>query len=862
MTRLALLASIDTEILRFAILDGMDGARPLLSQYHELRIRPGEEIVDLIAGHVATLPAPLPPLLGLEVSAPVGGDRLTLTHSGVTFSIEDLRQRCGFDRCVALNDAACTARSLSSLPAIDTVAMGRGGPPPFPLAAGRYGLVTVDMGLGVSAVSISPDGQQSTPTDTESGHLAFSPLDDLGDAILRELRRDYGRVSYERVLCWSALPRLHGIVADFHGRPAGSLTALEIAMLANSGSNADCQATFAAYFEILGAFTGDMAMALGVTQGMFLSGRVIREAQYLLGSEGFRRQFDAKGRMSNLVSDLPVWAITNAASGMVGLALALHDHMVAASPAPRPRASKTAAPSANLMAELLEASPDGLLILDSEMKVQAASDQYALLASLPSELLRKGCDFQACLANLEAIGQLQGAEVEQVRREFAGGRPFTFEHVAVGGRRLRQRAKPRAAGGWAISCRDISLFARRAEEMGALAAELRDDKAEAEAANRAKSAFLATMSHEIRTPLNGVLGMAQAMAAEQLSPRQRDRVDIIRQSGEALLAILNDVLDISKIEAGKLELETIAFDLGELLAGAHSAFTAIANKKGLSFALNIDPQASGWYQGDPTRIRQIVYNLISNALKFTSSGEVRVRAFSDPDRGLGIMVSDTGVGIAPDRLQHLFEKFIQEDNSTTRKFGGTGLGLSISHELTRLMGGEIEVESTPGAGAAFTVILPLGRVCGAPAAGEGDAPQCVSIPQGLRVLAAEDNPVNQLVLKTLLYQLGIEVTTVQNGAEALAAWELGQWDLILMDIQMPEMDGPTATRAIRQREQSDSRVRTPILALTANVMTHQAEEYAAAGMDGLVAKPLQVGALLESMAAALSQAEAASSVAA
>ena len=611
MAKLALLASIDTEIVRFAILEGMDGGRPRLSDYQEVKLGAGDQIADVIAAHAAKLAHPLPPVLALEVLARVSGDWLNLRFSGQAFSLEALGRACGFDRWIAFNAAACNALSIVSLPASETVPMGRSGPPPSPLPAGRYGLVKVDQGLGVSGLSISPDGSHSAPTYAQGGHTAFSPLDELGDRILREFRTEYGRVSYEHVLRWASLPRLHAVVAEFHGRTVLPLSSLEIAMFANNGSNADCQATFEAYFEILGAFAGDMVISMGVTEGLFLSGRMIREVPFLLGSEGFRRQFDAKGVMESMVADLPVWAIANPASGMVGLAIAVSEQDAPAPSAPRARRAKAAPQASSLALELLEAAPDGLLILDADMKVRTSTAQYALLSSLPALLLRPGRDFGACLRRLEEIGQLDSAEADRVRQDFAAGRPFIFEHVVVGGRRLRHQVRPRASGGWAISCRDTTIFVQRHEEMAALTAELRDAKAEAEAANKAKSAFLATMSHEIRTPLNGVLGMAQAMAAEQLSPRQRDRVDIIRQSGEALLAILNDVLDISKIEAGKLELETIAFDLNELLRGAHSAFTAIANKKGLSFALKVEPQANGWYRGDPTRIRQIVYNLIS-----------------------------------------------------------------------------------------------------------------------------------------------------------------------------------------------------------------------------------------------------------
>ena len=381
----------------------------------------------------------------------------------------------------------------------------------------------------------------------------------------------------------------------------------------------------------------------------------------------------------------------------------------------------------------------------------------------------------------------------------------------------------------------------------------------AEEANRAKSTFLATMSHEIRTPLNGVLGMAQALAVDDLSESQRERVAVIRESGEALLAILSDVLDLSKIEAGKLELEETEFDLGDIVRGVHTAFTALANKKGLSFNLDIDGATKGVYRGDPTRLRQILYNLISNALKFTESGEIRVSASRDGPK-LRLVVADTGLGIPAERLSTLFSKFVQVDASTTRRFGGTGLGLAICRELAELMGGSIEAESELGQGSRFVVTLSLPRV------GEAQPRSIISSAHAepatatfsIRMLAAEDNSVNQLVLKTLLHQVGVEPTVVENGVLAVEAWEGGEWDVILMDIQMPQLDGIAATRAIREREAATGRRRTPIIALTANAMSHQIATYTAAGMDSHIAKPIDARRLFQVLEQTLVEAESGS----
>jgi signal transduction histidine kinase/ActR/RegA family two-component response regulator len=382
-------------------------------------------------------------------------------------------------------------------------------------------------------------------------------------------------------------------------------------------------------------------------------------------------------------------------------------------------------------------------------------------------------------------------------------------------------------------------------------------EAAAEAANKAKSQFLATMSHEIRTPLNGVLGMAQAMAADPMPDVQRDRLAVIQQSGQALLAILNDVLDISKIEAGKVALEDCVFDLGELAAGAEAVFAAQSESRDLRFSLSVDEAARGYYRGDPTRVRQILYNLLSNAVKFTHSGEVRVKIARTGER-LIITVSDTGVGISAEALARLFQKFEQADATTTRKFGGTGLGLAICRELAEMMGGSINAMSEPGQGSTFIVELALPRV-------ETPTPQAVpSAPApaenardaaSLRVLAAEDNEVNQLVLKTLLGQAGLEPVVVGNGRLALEAWRAERWDVILMDIQMPEMDGLAASAAIRAEERATGRPRTPIVALTADALAHQTAGYKAHGMDGCVAKPIEAGRLFEALSAALGAAE-------
>jgi signal transduction histidine kinase len=369
-------------------------------------------------------------------------------------------------------------------------------------------------------------------------------------------------------------------------------------------------------------------------------------------------------------------------------------------------------------------------------------------------------------------------------------------------------------------------------------AEARD---QAEAGDRAKSEFIANMSHEIRTPLNGVLGMAQVMEAHELSPAQRDRLRVMRESGAALLTLLNELLDFAKIEAGRLEIEAGVFDLDLLVGQVTATFEGMAGAKGLELTAAVAAEARGAWTGDALRIRQGLSNLLSNAGKFTDRGGVTLSATADAE-GLRFRVVDTGIGLTEAQIPGLFDKFIQADASTTRRYGGTGLGLSIVRALVELMGGAIAVDSQPGEGAAFTVRLPLARADGvaeAPA-----APEPAAVPaRRLRVLAAEDNPTNQLVLAALLEPIAAERTLVGHGREAVEAFAAGGFDVILMDVQMPELNGVDATRAIRLLEAQAGGARTPVIALTANVMSHQLESYRVAGMDGYIAKPVQVSEL-------------------
>jgi PAS domain S-box-containing protein len=364
----------------------------------------------------------------------------------------------------------------------------------------------------------------------------------------------------------------------------------------------------------------------------------------------------------------------------------------------------------------------------------------------------------------------------------------------------------------------------------------------------AKSDFLANMSHEVRTPLTGILGMTQWLLDTPLSGEQHEIATSLANSGEHLLAVVNDILDYSKIDSGQLSLESVAFDLEELVTQATVLIRPVAEEKGLSLVVDVSLEAQR-RRGDPTRVRQILINLLNNAVKFTTTGRVSVHAFEAGSGDVLISVEDTGVGIPQEQLRHIFERFSQADESTTRRYGGSGLGLAICRRLVDLMGGEIQVTSTAGIGSRFSCRVPLPiALVSAESSASPEAPPPTDL-TGLRVLVAEDTAVNQLLLRRMLTRLGCAVTIVSNGRSAVEAWISGTFDVVLMDCQMPEMDGMDATRRIRSEGRSGADV--PIIALTAGVLHSDRERAMQAGMTDFLTKPLKPVHLEEALARAV-----------
>ena len=508
--------------------------------------------------------------------------------------------------------------------------------------------------------------------------------------------------------------------------------------------------------------------------------------------------------------------------------------------------------------EILEATlstiPDGILVLDEKLKLVTCNEPLFEIF---------GLDRAAILGSPDPAQAIRDARVG--RGDFGPGDPDAVmaqwetalrspgsrqyeQHIATG-RWVEVRGQNLSRGGRVTVTRDITL--RKERETALKLAKEEADRARlvAEQASRAKSEFVANMSHEIRTPLNGVIGAAHLLLDTPLDSDQRRYLDIITLSGQHLLSVIEDVLDISKLEAGRMALENIVFNFSDVVSTAVELLRPKAMEKGLALKTELDPGITQNFIGDPTRIRQVLVNLTGNAIKFTDKGSVTVAARYATQEGgsplLRVEVKDTGIGISAEAQKALFQTFTQADGTITRRFGGTGLGLAISKQLVQLMGGNIGVESRPGEGSTFWFTLPPRRTA-AVAEDIAQAQQSGVSLAGYRVLLVEDVEINRVIAREALRRMGCHVEIAEDGVRAVEMALAADYDLVLMDIQMPRMDGVEATRRIRASE--GPRGRVPIVALTAHAITSEREAYLAAGLDDYLSKPFKPAALREIVA--------------
>ena len=611
--------------------------------------------------------------------------------------------------------------------------------------------------------------------------------------------------------------------------------------------------------RLQGFFTWDPSLVIG---GVILSSLLWGAAMAVIGVGGWRRTAGAAGLAVIGICSLhfsgmaaaditidPTLPLIESGSGVrMGISVAAFAaFLITAAAVVEALSFWSRASMLTQLREAIDAMPDGLAFYDSHDRLVIWNARYAEINPEIADILTQGATFREIVQTGIDRGhypEAEGREAEWLDERMTARSRLScaMEQKTSDDRWLKVQDRRTADGGVVTLVNDITELKRDAEILAAA----RDA---AEAANRAKSEFLATMSHEIRTPLNGVIGVAQALSGTPMNERQQEMLELIRSSGATLQHLLSDILDLARVESGRMELRSEPFDLAKAVNEAAQLYAAQAEEKGLRFFVEAPEDTRVWIDGDVVRLKQILTNLVSNAVKFTTQGLVSLSV----SRGVGaegepvfrFMVSDTGVGFDAAARARLFSRFEQADGTITRRFGGTGLGLAICRELAGMMGGDLDCESEPDGGSTFILTVPLNEVA---APMRETAPVEVSSAQPdrpLRVLLADDHPTNRKVVELVLSQIEVELVVTEDGAEALAAFRDRAFDVVLMDMQMPVMDGLTATREIRLHETAMGAARTPVVMLTANALPEHMAAAREAGADHHLSKPFGADALIE-----------------
>lgn len=673
-------------------------------------------------------------------------------------------------------------------------------------------------------------------------------------------RFDYDLMSTLGSLVVAGAGTAAGLLVAAHVRsPKGRLAGRIVGGVLIGATVSAMHYTGMAAVKLQGVITWDPSLVIG---GVILSSLFWAAALAVLGSGGWRRtglatvlavtgicslHFSGMAAVDiTLDPSLPAIAPGSGARMAIGVA-AFAAFIVTAAAVVEALSFWSRASMLTQLREAIDAMPDGLAFYDSHDRLVIWNARYAEISPEIADVLKQGATFRQIIQSGIDKGhypEARGREAEWIAERLEARRRLScsLEQKTADDRWLRVQDRRTADGGVVTLVNDVTDLKKDAEVLAAA----RDA---AEAANRAKSEFLANMSHEIRTPLNGVIGVAQVLSGTPLDDRQQEMLELIRSSSATLQHLLSDILDLARVESGRMELRKEPFDLGKAVNEAARLYSAQAEDKGLRFFVDMAPEARVWIDGDVVRLKQILTNLVSNAVKFTAQGFVSLTvtrgAGADGEPVFRFMVEDTGVGFDAAARARLFSRFEQADGTITRRFGGTGLGLAICRELAAMMDGDLDCESEPGGGSAFILTVPLLEVAApaepAPTQAVADAGADA---RPIRVLLADDHPVNRKVVELILSQARVELSMVEDGAQALAAFRDGAFDVVLMDMQMPIMDGLTATREIRLHESAMGARRTALVMLTANALPEHIAAAREAGADRHLPKPFNAEALI------------------